>query len=137
MSTLDLSDPATIEALTGALTAAGVDGLEITGPVGHLRIVIARDQTARTDRGLMQNASSPVVVKAPMAGLFCPSHPSASEPAPISRPVSATDIVGFLRIGPVLLPVCAGRNGVLTKQLAEADALVGFGDPLFEIEPAS
>ncbi|KIQ05597.1 acetyl-COA carboxylase [Agrobacterium tumefaciens] len=137
MSTLDLSDPATIAALTDALTAAGVDGLEITGRDGHLRIVIATNKSVQLDRAPVQNGHSAVLVKAPMAGIFCPSNSSANEPAPIPRKVSAMDVIGFLRIGPVLLPVAAGRLGLLTKQLAETNALVGFGDPLFEIEPTS
>ncbi|WP_311273422.1 MULTISPECIES: acetyl-CoA carboxylase [unclassified Rhizobium] len=137
MSTLDLSDPATIAALTDALTAAGVDGLEITGRDGHLRIVIATNKSVQLDRVTVQNERSAVLVKAPMAGIFCLSNTSSNEPPLISRKVSAMDVIGFLRIGPVLLPVAAGHNGSLTKQLAETNALVGFGDPLFEIEPAS
>lgn len=41
MSAIDFSDPATIAFLTEALTAAGVDGLEISRPGGQLRIVVA------------------------------------------------------------------------------------------------
>lgn len=137
MSTLDLSDPATIAALTDTLTAAGVDGLEITGRDGHLRIVIATNKSVQLDRVTVQNERSAVLVKAPMAGIFCLSNTSSNEPALISRKVSAIDVIGFLRIGPVLLPVAAGHHGSLTKQLAKTNALVGFGDPLFEIEPAS
>ncbi|MCI9868687.1 acetyl-CoA carboxylase [Rhizobium skierniewicense] len=136
MSTLDLSDPVTIAALTDALTTAGVDGLEITGRDGHLRIVIATNKSVNLDRVPVQNGHSAVLVKAPMAGIFCPSSTSSDEPMPIPRKVSAMDVIGFLRIGPVLLPVAAGRLGLLRKQLAETDALVGFGDSLFEIEPA-
>ncbi|WP_105439957.1 acetyl-CoA carboxylase [Neorhizobium sp. T25_13] len=131
MSAIDFSDPATIAFLTEALTAAGVSGLEISWPSGRLRIVIATGNEAGIDVSVTSRpaptAQPPVVVKAPMAGHFYPGSPS--------RSVSATDILGFLRVGPVLLPLCAGRTGILTKQLAEPDALVGFGDPLFEIEP--
>jgi hypothetical protein len=137
MSTLDLSDPVTIAALTDALTEAGVDGLEITGRDGHLRIVIATNKRVQLDRAPVQNGHSAVLLKAPMAGVFCPSDTSSSKPSPIPRKISAMDVIGFLRIGPVLLPVAAGHHGSLTKQLAETNALVGFGDPLFEIEPAS
>lgn len=137
MSTLDLSDPATIASLTDALTAAGVDGLEITGRDGHLRIVIATNKSVQLDRAPVLNTDSASLVKAPMAGIFCPSTTSSDEPMPIPRMVTTTDVIGFLRIGPVLLPVAAGHQGSLTKQLVETNALVGFGDPLYEIEPAS
>jgi hypothetical protein len=46
-------------------------------------------------------------------------------------------VIGFIRIGQILVPVLAGRTGLLTRQLAEQDALVGFGDVLFELEPQS
>ncbi|CDZ63798.1 acetyl-CoA carboxylase biotin carboxyl carrier protein [Neorhizobium galegae] len=133
MSGIDFSDPATIAFLTDALTAAGVSGLEISRPDGQLRIVIATGNEVRIDVSATSQpapAAQPlVVVKAPMAGHFCTGSPL--------RSVSAADILGFLRVGPILLPLCAGRAGILTKQLAKPDALVGFGDPLFEIEPQS
>lgn len=133
MSAIDFSDPATIAFLTEALTAAGVSGLEISWSSGQLRIVIATGNEAGIDVSVISQptptAQPLVVVKAPMAGHFYPGSPS--------RSVSAADILGFLRVGHVLLPLCAGRAGILTKQLAEPDALVGFGDPLFEIEPQS
>lgn len=141
MSAIDFSDPATIALLTDALTAAGVSGLEISRPGGQLRIVVATGEEARVNvSSTAQPASAvqPVVVKAPMAGHFCLGRPLRSAAADrLPRSVSAADILGFLRVGPVLLPLGAGRAGILTKQLAEPDALVGFGDPLFEIEPQS
>ncbi|CAN7661195.1 acetyl-CoA carboxylase [Neorhizobium tomejilense] len=142
MSAIDFSDPATIAFLTEALTAAGVSGLEISWPSGQLRIVIATGNEAGIDVSVTsrpaQTAQPLVVVKAPMAGHFYPGSPSRSAAADrLPRSVLATDLLGFLRVGPVLLPLCAGRAGILTKQLAEPDALVGFGDPLFEIEPQS
>jgi biotin carboxyl carrier protein len=142
MTAIDLSDPATIALLTDALTAAGVSGLEISRPGGQLRIVVAMGQEARVDVSATSRtapaATSRVVVRAPMAGHFYPGRQSGSAAADnLPRPVSSTDILGFVRIGPVLLPLAAGRAGILTKQLVEPDVLVGFGDPLFEIEPQS
>ncbi|MGZ2505648.1 acetyl-CoA carboxylase [Rhizobium leguminosarum] len=142
MSAIDFSDPATIALLTEALTAAGVDGLEISRPGGQLRIVVAGKGGARissteaTPRapGLAPGSAS-AVVKAPMAGRFCVEHPAASAtPQKLPRSLSDADIVGFVGIGHILLPLRAGRSGVLTRLLAEPGALVGFGDPLFEIE---
>lgn len=142
MSTIDFGDPSTIAALTDALTAAGVDGIEISKPAGKLRIVVSKVEGAQVSLtgGTRQNlaAMPSTIVKAPMAGRFCPSHPSASDAAAhLPRGVSGQDVIGFIRIGSVLLPIAAGRAGSLTRQVAEPDALVGFGDPLFEIEPIS
>ena len=82
--------------------------------------------------------SASAIVKAPIAGHFCVEHPAAPvAPQTLPRSVSEADILGFVRIGHVLLPLRAGRSGVLTKLLAEPGALIGFGDPLFEIEFSS
>ncbi|WP_017968724.1 acetyl-CoA carboxylase biotin carboxyl carrier protein [Rhizobium leguminosarum] len=137
MSAIDFSDPATIAFLTEALTAAGVNGLEISQPGGQLRIIVAGESGARigsTEATPPAPGSAAAVVKAPMAGRFCVEHPAASAaPQDLPRSVSDADIVGFVGVGHILLPLCAGRSGVLTRLLAEPGALVGFGDPLFEI----
>ncbi|MBY5323377.1 acetyl-CoA carboxylase biotin carboxyl carrier protein [Rhizobium leguminosarum] len=141
MSAIDFSDPATIAFLTEALTAAGVNGLEISQPGGQLRIVVAGKGGARissteaTPRapGLAPGSAS-AVVKAPMAGRFCVEHPASATPQKLPRSVSDADIVGFVGVGHILLPLRAGRSGILTRLIAEPGALVGFGDPLFEIE---
>ncbi|MBB4480545.1 acetyl-CoA carboxylase biotin carboxyl carrier protein [Rhizobium etli] len=138
MSAIDFSDPATIAFLTDALTAAGVAGLEISRPDGQIRIVISGEGGARigsSEATLRAPGSPPVVVKAPLAGHFCAEHPAAAAtPQTLPRAVSDADLLGFIRVGHVLLPLRAGRSGVLTSLLAEPGALVGFGDPLFEIE---
>ncbi len=141
MSSIDFSDPSTIAALADALTAASVDGLEISRPGANLRIVVSRAgdaQISLTGNAQPQPAIPVAVAKAPMAGHFYPLHPSASdETAPLPRAVSSQDVIGFIRIGSVLLPIPAGRSGLLARQLVEPETLVGFGDPLFEIEPLS
>ncbi|KPH07599.1 acetyl-CoA carboxylase (plasmid) [Rhizobium acidisoli] len=138
MSAIDFGDPATIAFLTDALTAAGVEGLEISRPDGQIRIVISGEGAARisvpaaTPRA---SDSAAVVVKAPLAGHFCAEHPgTAVAPQTLPRSISDADVLGFIRVGHMLLPLRAGHSGVLTRLLAEPDTLVGFGDPLFEIE---
>lgn len=141
MSAIDFSDPSTIAALADALTAAGVDGLEISRPGANLRIVVSKAgdaQISLTGDARLQPAIPVAVAKAPMAGHFYPLHPSDSdEAAHLPRAVSSQDVIGFIRIGSVLLPIPAGRSGLLARQLVEPETLVGFGDPLFEIEPLS
>ncbi|MBY3170561.1 acetyl-CoA carboxylase biotin carboxyl carrier protein [Rhizobium laguerreae] len=141
MSAIDFSDPATIALLSEALTAAGVDGLEISRPGGQLRIIVAGERGAGINSteatppvpGLAPGSAS-AVVKAPMAGRFCLKHSASATPQNLPRSVSDADIVGFVGVGHILLPLRAGRSGVLTRLLAEPGALVGFGDPLFAIE---
>ncbi len=141
MSAIDFSDPATIGLLTDALTAAGVSGLEISGPgaVAHRR----RGEGRGPDRCVRRLGAGP---GGDIAGCRQgtdgrPFLPGAAVGIPSRRASAATgfpvDIIGFIRVGPVLLPLRAGRAGILAKRLAEPDALVGFGDPLFEIGPQS
>lgn len=139
MSAVDFSDPATIAFLAAALQAAGVDGIEIEQPARKVRIVVERDasgaaplvQTLQTSPG----APRLEVVTAPMAGIFDATHPQSlvpsSEPP---REVGAGETLGFIRVGSVLLPVKASRPGMLTGRVAKDGAVVGYGDPLFEIE---
>ncbi|NEJ30670.1 acetyl-CoA carboxylase [Rhizobium leguminosarum] len=138
MSAIDFSDPATIAFLTEALTAAGVNGLEISRPGGQLRIIVAGERGTRissTEATPPAPGFTSAVVKASMAGRFCVEHPAShAVPQKLPRSVSDADIVGFVGVGHILLPLRAGRSGVLTRLLAEPGALVGFGDPLFEIE---
>lgn len=140
MSSIDFSDPETIAFLTDALTTAGVDGIEISGAKGQLRIVISGDGAGRVVRdGVAAPApAATITVRSPIAGRFLSSHPAGRAVASdLPRDVRSTDVLGFAALGPVLVPVTAGRDGVLKRQLAEPDTLVGFGAALFEIEPLS
>ena len=141
MRAIDFSDPSTLAALADALTAAGVDGVEISRPAGNLRIVVSKAggaQISLTGNAQPAPATSVAVVKAPMAGHFYPLHPSdSSETERLPRSVSSQDVIGFIRIGSVLLPIPAGRAGLLARRSVEPETLVGFGDLLFEIEPLS
>lgn len=141
MSRFDFTDPASLEALTEMLTAAGVEGLEISTPNTRLRLVVSVPETARNSSSVMavkpKAGASGTMVKAPIAGHFHLSHPSLAGVGQFPRSVVASDVVGFIRIGHIIVPVPAGRTGQLTRQLANQDALVGFGDVLFELEPQS
>lgn len=142
MSRFDFTDPASLAALTEMLTAAGVEGLEISTPDSELRLVVSPPQTARASSSasaLKRKAvASVITVKAPIAGHFHLSHASLpSGEGKFPRLVAASDVIGFIRIGQILVPVIAGHAGLLTCQLIGHDVLVGFGDVLFELEPQS
>lgn len=133
MSRLDFTDPATLAALTDMLTAAGVEGLEIIAPDMQVKLVVSSSGKAVIpSKAATARPTSATTVQAPIAGHFHIAPPADEEAFP--RPVGAEAVVGFIRIGNVLVPVIAGHAGLLTRQLAEQDGLVGFGDPLFEIE---
>jgi biotin carboxyl carrier protein len=128
MTDINLSDPAVIGAISEALTQAGVDGIEIERGAQKLRIVVERDGTSTVTAA---RATETSLAKAPLAGVF------QAIDGPLPRHVAAGDTLGFVRVGPIVLPVKAAKAGMLIRTLAEKDRLVGYGDPLFEIEPNS
>jgi len=135
MSLIGLTEPATIAALSAALTRAGVDGIEISNPAGHLRIVVSNGKVSHSTRSHQPPAAASVV-RAPLAGHFRPIEP-AFESGTKSRELAKGDVLGFIAIGPILLPLLAPHAGTIRRHLAEADALVGFGAKLFELEQTS
>jgi biotin carboxyl carrier protein len=145
VSKVDFSDPATIASLSAALQAAGVDGIEIEQPSRKVRIVVepgapgAVPPVRASQYGCpatRTDAATATTAKAPMAGFFGRGHPaSVAKPSELPRDVAAGETLGFVRVGPVLLPVKASEAGVLTRCVAEDGSRVGYGDPLFEIEP--
>lgn len=135
MSKLDLSDPAVIGRLTAALETAGIESIEITRPDQSLliRLSASGHGPARQVRSSRTDAAvTPVVIKAPMAGEFWWSDLSRTGALGAS---SATDTIGFLRVGPNLLPITAGPSKRLRRHLVEQGTIVGFGDPIAEVEP--
>jgi biotin carboxyl carrier protein len=140
MSGVDFGDPAVIASLAAALEVAGVDGIEIEQGARKVRIVVehgvlgAVSQVNASQHNPATAHSS--AVKAPMAGIFCRDHPAFfTPPSELPREVVLGDTLGFIRVGPVLLPVKASGTGILTQSLAGDGSLVGYGEPLFEIEP--
>ncbi|TCQ08838.1 biotin carboxyl carrier protein [Rhizobium sp. PP-F2F-G36] len=133
MSKLDFTDPALLDALAAALTAAGVDGIEIEQSSRTLRLVVEGKTPRATVRPHAGHASAADIITAPMAGIF----DLETIPSELPRTVRAGDILACLRIGPVLVPVRASKACTVTRCLADVDTLVGFGDPLFDIEARS
>jgi biotin carboxyl carrier protein len=140
MSMVDFSDPATIALLAAALQTAGVDGIEIDQPARKVRIVVERGAPGAAPRVQVSQPNSPVAqsgaLTAPMAGVFGSRHPgSVASTSGFPRVVAVGETLGFVRVGPVLLPVRTSEAGVLTRSVVADGSVVGYGDPLFEIEP--
>ena len=139
----DFSDPDLVATLTGWLEASGASELEITTQDGKaLKIVLGAGPRPMP----LHNATVVPVempepagrpVKAPIAGLFRDRH-SAAEASPLSgegRALEAGAIVGFVEVGPVLLPVVAPEAAVVAEVLARTGDLVGYGDTILTTEP--
>lgn len=132
MSELDFSDPATIATLTRLLAAAGLAGLQIDRPGQSLRVLVARsndtpERATRPDTGFLPTGTT---VKAPMAGEFLTWELSRRRDIGWQE---RADIAGFLRVGPVLLPLKLPRGCFIERHIAVHGTVVSYGDPLFEI----
>lgn len=78
---------------------------------------------------------APMTVVSPGMGAFTPQHPIASAPyVEEGTVVAAGDMLALLAIGPVLTAVRAPRDGTVRRVFAVEGAVVGFEDPLFELE---
>jgi len=137
-----LSDPAIISTLTGWLEASGARELEIlTEDGGALKIVLspgARSahalETAPEVRATLPEGCA---IKAPMAGFFRSTHPGGADASPLAsegRAVEAGAIVGFVEVGPLLLPVTAPEGFVVAEIHARTGDLVGYGDAILTTE---
>jgi acetyl-CoA carboxylase biotin carboxyl carrier protein len=87
------------------------------------------------ERAGLEPEETSTVVTAPCSGVFRLAHP---ERAHLPLPASAVqgEIIGYLQVGPCLRAVEAPCPGNLRLRVEE-NRLVGYGEPLFEIEPRS
>ncbi|WP_342364381.1 acetyl-CoA carboxylase biotin carboxyl carrier protein [Terrarubrum flagellatum] len=120
------------------LAASDVDELILSGPSGTLRLTRGASGQVEAHIGESDNSEPPplATITAHGFGVFLDRHPLDAEPlAPVGALVRADTPIGFLRIGPLLTPVVAPVDGVVENILVQNEDVVGFGAPLFELEP--
>lgn len=138
-----LFDPATLGEIALWLENAGVGSIEFETEDGRLVRIVAGEGTSSYDAGKERRISVPLrplgerPAKAPFVGHFLPVHPArdAAEVA-IGAFVFPGQIIGFVRVGPLIMPVQAEEAGTLDGCVIEPGDLVGYGDTVFLIEPA-
>jgi acetyl-CoA carboxylase biotin carboxyl carrier protein len=131
-----------LDKISAWMAEAGIDELELTGPNFRLRLNGEGPQVNDNPDGdrpndvvIAQRPSSDVVV-ASTVGLFLHRHPlHETALAPEGTPVRAGQALGLLRIGPLLVPVIAPRDGIVGAMLVAHDTVVGFGTRLVELHP--
>lgn len=97
----------------------GIGLFEYEGPEGTLRL--------DAERSVQDHPN----VLAPMAGQFLWAHPT-EKPDPVwPRHVKQGDVIGWLKVGPILKPVLATADGILRRPRIENRSLAGYGDRLF------
>jgi hypothetical protein len=70
-------------------------------------------------------------IRARQAGRFLGRHPSSDRPAHHPRFVHKGEIVAWLSIGALLVPVVAEEDAMLPAPLCADGDIVGYGQPLF------
>jgi acetyl-CoA carboxylase biotin carboxyl carrier protein len=121
------------------LAGTDIAQLELRTVCGVL--VVRRDgaTTPEHDGPSEPAAPSPMHrVTAPSVGVFLHRHPmhGDDESPPLARAgqaVRAGQIVGFLRIGPLLLPVHVPNDGVIADVAATHEEIVGYGATLMHL----
>jgi acetyl-CoA carboxylase biotin carboxyl carrier protein len=121
------------------LAATDIGLLELTGPMGTLRLLhegssveIQNVDGTETTRP----RTPPLVVRAPAVGVFLDHHPLCERVlAPIGAEVVADASLGFLQVGSLLTSVSAPQAGTVTDVFVEHGKAVGYGTPLFELQP--
>jgi acetyl-CoA carboxylase biotin carboxyl carrier protein len=120
------------------LAATDIDYLELAGPTGHLRLRRGGESEVTTG-GVSDGPPAEdetVAMPSPGFGIFLHAHPLHETPlVRAGDSVAAGQVLGFLKIGPLLVPVPAPHEGVVSDILAQDGTLVGFCDPLFRFSP--
>ncbi|MEY9120575.1 hypothetical protein [Bradyrhizobium yuanmingense] len=126
-----------VDQLSAWLKDANLALLELRGPNATLRLVndgasvrvVEGEETPSVD-------ALSLTVRAPSPGIFLDRHPlHECAVASVAADVWAGDPLGFLQIGPLLLAVPAPRVGTLTDVLVPHGTIVGYGTPLFVLQP--
>lgn len=134
------SEPDIIADLAAHLERNNVSAIEIETPDGSLKIVGMAGGQAPTAPQPVETTKAPAktgdpLARAPIAGIFAPIHPQRPDrPVQTGKSVAKGEIVAFVIVGPVIVPVVADKDGIVTDVVAQAGALVGYGSPLLKTE---
>jgi acetyl-CoA carboxylase biotin carboxyl carrier protein len=126
-----------VEQLGAWLRDTDIGLLELRGPGGTLRLLSDGASVRVLDTEDPSPVAAPTIaVRASSPGVFLDRHPLHVQPiASIGADVRAGEPLGFLQIGPLLMAVPAPCAGTLLDVLAVHGAIVGYGEPLFELLP--
>lgn len=130
-----------VQQLSAWLADTDIALLELSGPGVSLRLHQGEDPgPIEAERAAASPAMSVrpqgLGVRAPSVGVFLAAHPlQATLLALPGARVRAGEPIGLMQIGALLLPVHAPQNAVVRSMLAAPGTPVGFGTPLFELDP--
>ncbi|CDM62890.1 MULTISPECIES: hypothetical protein [Rhizobium] len=129
------SELETLESISECLAINGVETIEITTLDGSVRITssggIRKHQEQAAGPATPALLSQTVIARAPIAGVFLPAHPDhTANEISSGDSVEAGQLVGFVRVGPVLVAVRAEGRAEVAKLDQNGGSLVGYGDVL-------
>ena len=126
-----------VDQLSAWLKDANLGLLEPRGPGATLRLVNDGASVRVVEGEESPSVDAPsMTVRAPSPGIFLDRHPLHERAtALVAADVRAGDPLRFLQIGPLLLAVPAPRAGTLTDVLIAHGTIVGYGTPLFILQP--
>lgn len=143
----DLTSPEVLEQITCWLRQAGVSEVEIETDAGESISICLQASDKASSEPSSQSLS---VVEAPIrtAGAKAPLSPCVGRfverhsyygnvPVAEETTLRAGEIVAFVKTGPLLVASRSVQDVIVTDLLIKAGDLVGFGDPLFKVEPTS
>lgn len=135
----DYSNPKIIAELSARLQERGLSAIEITTQDGQLKIETStietspRAQNSSPVQSVSFAQTHDVLAQAPIAGIFLNTHPMREDKMiEKGQSVAKGDMLAFIRVGPVLVPVVAEKAGTLNAFAAEAGSLVGYGSALLK-----
>jgi acetyl-CoA carboxylase biotin carboxyl carrier protein len=127
-------DAGLVATLSRWLDATDIERLELSGPDGSLTL----GRAGAAHPGPVAEAAAVVEVVSPSLGIFLDRHPLAARPfVEIGDAVAEGDPLGCLQVGALLTPVRAPGAGVVAERVAVPGALVGYGTPLFRLQPGN
>ncbi|CAN7604737.1 hypothetical protein [Rhizobium sp. LjRoot254] len=97
----------------------GIGALEYEGPDGKLML--------DTERAVQDHPE----ILADAAGVFLWWHPAERVEPTWPRHVRRGEIIGWLKVGPLLRPVIASEDAVVAGPALPDGSLAGYGDQLF------
>jgi acetyl-CoA carboxylase biotin carboxyl carrier protein len=125
-----------IEQLSVWLRDTDIGLLELSGPAGAARLLHDGSSVHVVDASDSTPVPAPIAVLAPSLGVFLERHPLHDRAiATIGAAIQAGAPLGFLQVGPLLSAVPAPQAGTVTEVLVAHGTVVGYGTPLFELQP--
>jgi len=129
-----------VQQLTAWLADTDIALLELSGPGVSLRLHQGDHGTIEAEQGVAPPATllrpQGLTVRAPSVGVFLAAHPLHATPLALpGTRVRAGEPIGLMQIGALLLPVDAPQDATVRAVLAAPGTVVGFGTPLFELDP--